>query len=266
MKIVLVGAGNLATQLGRSLAGHGYDIAQIYSRTEASAETLGAVLQVPFVTSVGEICTDADLYIVAVKDSALPELIPQLVNGREHALFVHTAGSLPMDIWKHHALRYGVFYPMQTFSKQRQVEFDSIPIFIEAQNEADCRRLKKLASVLSSKVYDADSSQRRALHLSAVFACNFTNYMYSVCEHLLAEAGLPFDTMLPLIDETAAKVHELLPSQAQTGPAVRYDTNVISKHLEALAAHPEWQELYGKISKNIYHDKLRFNSDQSTGV
>lgn len=142
MKIVLVGAGNLATQLGRSLAGHGYDIAQIYSRTEASAETLGAVLQVPFVTSVGEICTDADLYIVAVKDSALPELIPQLVNGREHALFVHTAGSLPMDIWKHHALRYGVFYPMQTFSKQRQVEFDSIPIFIEAQNEADCRRLK----------------------------------------------------------------------------------------------------------------------------
>ena len=261
MRIALIGAGNLATRLGVALVESGHDVLQVYSRTGQSASELGALLHTKYVTSFHELCTDADIYIVALKDSVLSDLIPQIVEGREKALFVHTAGSMPASLWKGSAERYGVFYPMQTFSKQRETDFSVIPIFVEATNEEDSACLKLLASSLSRKVFEATSEQRRVLHLSAVFACNFTNYMYSVCEHLLQEAGLPFESMLPLIDETAAKVHVLQPSQAQTGPAVRNDDNVMAKHLEMLEKYPNWQDLYEQISKNIYYDKLRFDQD-----
>ncbi len=257
MRIVLIGAGNLATQLGTALVRRGEDVVQVFSRTEASASALAGKLGCEAVTDLDAVCRDAELYIVALKDSALSALAASIVKGREQALFVHTAGSLPMTVWEGIAPRHGVFYPMQTFSKQREVDFSRIPVFIEANNADDCRRLKVLASSLSSNVREADSAQRRALHLAAVFACNFTNHMYALSAHLLAEAGLPFDSMLPLIDETAAKVHVLSPSQAQTGPAIRYDENVIGKHLDALASHPEWQDLYERISKSIHNDKLR---------
>lgn len=261
MKIALIGAGNLATRLGVALVAGGQSVVQVYSRTEASASALGKTLHCPAVTSLEQVCRDADVYIVAVKDAAFSGVAASLVSGRSRALFVHTAGSLPMSVWEGVASRHGVFYPMQTFSKQREVDFSAIPIFIEAKNAADLTLLKALASALSTQVYEADSRQRRALHLAAVFACNFTNHMYALCGHLLDEAGLPFEVMLPLIDETAAKVHELPPAEAQTGPAVRYDENVIARHLEALSAHPEWQDLYERISKSIHHDKLRFNPD-----
>lgn len=258
MKAVLIGAGNLATQLGKALVRrHACEVVQVYSRTKASASALGEALQADAVTSIADVRTDADLYVVALKDSAFAEVAARLTQGREQALFVHTAGSLPMSAWEGKASRYGVFYPMQTFSRQRDVDFSSIPIFIEARHAADRDCLMALARRLSSRVMEADSAQRRALHLSAVFACNFTNHMYAICEQLLAEAGLPFASMLPLIDETAAKAHVMSPRQAQTGPAVRYDENVIGKHLEALSGHPEWQELYEKISKSIHdYDKL----------
>lgn len=261
MKIALIGAGNLATRLGLALVAKGQSVVQVYSRTETSATALGEALHCPAVTSLSEVCMDADVYVVAVKDAAFADVAASLVPRRSRALFVHTAGSLPMSVWEGVAPRHGVFYPMQTFSKQRAVDFSAIPVFIEANNGADRDCLKALASALSTHVYEADSRQRQALHLAAVFACNFTNHMYAVCSHLLDEAGLSFEVMLPLIDETASKVHELLPSKAQTGPAVRYDENVIARHLKALAAHPEWQDLYERISKSIHHDKLRFNPD-----
>lgn len=253
MKVVLIGAGNLATQLGKALVRRRVcEVVQVYSRTEASASALGEALQAEAVTSIADVRTDADLYMVALKDSAFTEVARQLVRGREHALFVHTAGSLPMSVWEGMATRYGVFYPMQTFSRQRDVDFSSIPIFIEARDAADRDCLMALARCLSERVQEADSAQRRALHLSAVFACNFTNHMYAICEQLLSEAGLPFASMLPLIDETAAKAHVMSPRRAQTGPAVRYDENVIGKHIEALSAHRQWQELYEKLSKSIH--------------
>ncbi len=264
MKIALIGAGNLATRLGLALVEKGQTVAQVYSRTEASAQALGKMLQCPATTVLADVCTDADLYVLAVKDAAFADVAAALVPRRRQALFVHTAGSLPMSVWEGIAPRHGVFYPMQTFSKLRSVDFSSIPIFIEANNAGDLDCLKALAATLSGSVFEADSRQRRALHLAAVFACNFTNHMYAVCGHLLDEAGLPFDVMLPLIDETAAKVHDLSPSQAQTGPAVRYDENVITRHLEALAVHPEWQDLYERISKSIHHDKLRFDQNQGS--
>ncbi len=187
----------------------------------------------------------------------LYELLPQIVSGKENALWVHTAGSIPMNIWQGHVARYGVLYPMQTFSKQREVDFGQIPCFVESNSEEDVQLLKDIASALSEKVYEASSEQRKSLHLAAVFTCNFTNHMYVLAAELLKKYGLPFEAMLPLIDETARKVHELEPLAAQTGPAVRYDENVIDEHLRMLADEPQMLELYREISENIHRLAIR---------
>lgn len=255
----MVGAGNLATQLGMTMKKAGYDIVQVYSRTEESASALAGRLGCSHTTSLEDVVSDASLYIVALKDAALVELLPQITAGKPGtALFVHTAGSIPMDIWSGHAAHYGVFYPMQTFSKAREVDFTHIPVFVEASSPADLQTLKRLGASLSETVVEADSEQRRSLHLAAVFVCNFANHMFAIGERLLAEHNLPFSVMYPLLKETAEKVlGGMSPSDAQTGPAVRGDENVMNGHLRFLHEHPSWQSLYQEISKSIYHDKLR---------
>lgn len=256
MKIVLIGAGNVATHLGVALQRVGYSVVQVYSRTEESASALGAKLSVDYTVCIEEIRRDVDLYIVAVKDAVLQQLASALVKGREQALFVHTAGSMPMDLWKGLVERYGVLYPMQTFSKQREVDFHAVPFFIEASASEELERLHTVATRLSPKVYEATSCQRKHLHLAAVFACNFANHMYALSSHILEKQGIPFEVMLPLIEETAGKVHRLPPVQAQTGPAVRYDENVMSRHLDMLAEEVPLRDLYEKISKSIYDFSL----------
>ena len=196
-----------------------------------------------------------------MKDSVLQDFLPLLVNGREDALFVHTAGSIPLSIWNGIAQRGGVLYPMQTFSKNRNVDFAQIPCFIEACNKKDESILCDLVSKLSQKVIVLNSEKRKYLHLSAVFACNFTNYMYNITAQILERHGIPFNVMLSLIDETAAKVHELSPINAQTGPAARYDEDVMKRQVELLAENPEWQDLYKRISNNIYYDQLRIKKN-----
>lgn len=253
--IVFIGAGNLATNLAKALYHKGFRIVQVYSRTEESARALAEEVEADFTTSLEEVNLSARLYIVSLKDSAFSELLPAIVAGkRKDALMVHTAGSLPMSVWEGHVNNYGVFYPMQTFSKQREVEFDNIPFFIEASAPANAELLKAIAGTLSERVYEADSEQRKSLHLAAVFTCNFTNHMYALAAKLLEKYGLPFDVMLPLIDETARKVHELAPKEAQTGPAIRYDENVIGNHLDMLADTPDIQKLYKLISRSIYEN------------
>lgn len=256
MKIALIGAGNLATNLGRALVEAGHTVCQVYSRTLASAETLASKLGSRGVNSLAEVVSDAQLYIVALKDSALDEVLPVLLKGRSQALWVHMAGSVPMSVWPALGLKhYGVMYPMQTFSKAREVDFAEIPIFLEASGKMEMDILKSVATSMSHRVYEADSEQRRYLHLSAVFACNFANAMYTASARLLEEHGLSFEAMLPLIDETARKVHALHPVEAQTGPAVRYDRNVIDKHLAMLDGHPLYKELYELTSRMIYESR-----------
>ncbi len=252
ISIVFVGAGNLATNLACSLHRKGCRIVQVYSRTSASARQLAQLVEAEYTTELSFLTTDAQLYIVSLKDAAFVQLLPQIVLGREKALWVHTAGSIPMNVWQEHAGRYGVLYPLQTFSKQREVDFTDIPVFIESNSEEDGRLLKSLAAILSGRVYEANSEQRKSLHLAAVFTCNFTNHMYALAALLLKKYHLPFDVLLPLIDETARKVHELDPQTVQTGPAVRYDTNVIDAHLHMLADEPEMQALYRSLSDNIH--------------
>lgn len=253
--IVFIGAGNLATNLAKALYYKGFRIVQVYSRTEESARNLAQAVEAAYTTDLSSVTGDARLYIVSLKDAAFVELLPQIVSEKKDALWVHTAGSIPMNVWEGQADRYGVFYPMQTFSKQRAVDFQDIPVFIESNSVEDTRFLKDIASALSERVYEATSEQRKSLHLAAVFTCNFTNHMYTLASHLLKKYQLPFEVMLPLIDETARKVHELEPRLAQTGPAVRYDENVINSHLQMLADEPEMQEIYELISKNIHRTK-----------
>ena len=255
-RIVFVGAGNLATNLALALREKGFSIAQIYSRTETSARVLAEQVQAAWTTDLEKLIPDADLYITALKDTALVELLPEIVKGRESCFFVHTAGSVPIDLWKTvpGLEHYGVLYPMQTFSKARRVSFENIPVFIEAGTAEDTEILTKIARTFSRNVQAVNSAQRQALHLAAVFACNFANHCYTLSEKILAEHGLPFDVMLPLIEETTAKLRQLSPRAAQTGPAVRYDTNVMDKHIAALSGHPELQTLYRLMSRSIHRE------------
>lgn len=231
MKITLVGRGRLATNLLPALREAGHEVRQMNSR-RIEPQPWG------------------DLYILAVKDSALRE-VAENVRKTFDGLLVHTAGSMPLDTLP--GERRAVLYPMQTFSKERRVSFRHIPLFIEAETNDDLALVKALASSLSTAVYPLAGEQRRRLHLAAVFACNFTNHMYALSADILAEAGLPFEVMLPLIDETAAKVHALAPREAQTGPAVRWDENVIAA--QTRLAGPR-ATLYKVISESI-HDQLR---------
>ena len=150
--IVFVGAGNLATNLAKALYRKGFRIVQIFSRTEESARSLALQVEADYTTDLKELTGDAKLYIVSLKDAAFVELLPQIAEGKEHALLVHTAGSIPMSVWEGHTQRYGVFYPMQTFSKQREVKFDEIPFFIEAKTAEDVALLKAIAATLSDHV------------------------------------------------------------------------------------------------------------------
>ena len=251
MKIVLIGAGNLATHLGKALHAAGHDMVQVFSRTMQSAETLASLLDAEPLTDISQVRDDADVYIFSVKDSALEQLISQLCGG-EKKVFLHTAGSMPMSVFRGKALHYGVLYPMQTFSKQREVDFSIIPCFIEANDEFALKQIEGLAGQISHRVFQLSSEDRKYLHLSAVFACNFANHCYAASQELLQQHGIPFDVMLPLIDETAAKVHGMTPKEAQTGPAVRYDENVIGKQIQLLENQPYFQKIYDSMSKSIH--------------
>lgn len=251
MKIVFIGAGNLATNLSRALFNAGNDIVQVFSRTIDSASRLAAAVGGLPVTSIDKVTTDADVYILAVRDSVMPELIPELCRGRENKIFIHTAGSVPMDVFSGMARHYGVIYPMQTFSKKKLVDFDEIPCFIEGSDDFTLDTVARLADGITEKVFFLKSDARKQLHLAAVFACNFANHCYEIASELLAKQDIPFDVMLPLIDETAAKVHTLTPRQAQTGPAVRYDQSVIRQQSEMMKDNPIFRQIYECMSISI---------------
>ncbi len=253
-RIVFVGAGNMATQLALALSNKGCRILQVYSRTIDSARQLAGRVgnNTLYTNRIADIVTDADLYIFSLSDNALPDVIEQMQPN--DALWVHTAGSMPMDVFAAKCARYGVLYPMQTVNKDRVIDWSDVPVFVEASNESDTQYLVQLSQRLSKNVSRSNSQQRQSLHLAAVFACNFTNHMYAIAEKLLQEQGLEFDVMKYLIRETEHKAESISPIDGQTGPAVRNDVNVMNKHLALLGNTPEG-ELYRLISKNIMQYK-----------
>ena len=248
--VTLVGAGNLATCLGVALKKAGIKILQVYSRTEESAKTLAEKLGTPYTIEIDKITLNADLTIFALKDDILESLLSRL-NCRGK-LIAHTAGSLPMSLLAHHSEKYGVFYPLQTFSKQREADFKEIPICVEGANSEIVDELSELASKLSDKVERITSDQRQSLHLAAVFVCNFVNHFYYLGHQVVQKYGVDFELLKPLIQETAGKVMEIDPYEAQTGPAKRFDETIINKHLKFLSDQPEMKEIYSFVSQSIF--------------
>lgn len=252
MKIAIIGAGNLATHLGRALLESGHDILQVYSRTMQSALALAQQVGGTPINNIDYLTYQADVYIVSISDAALPELIPNICRGREEHVFLHTAGSIPMDVFKGITLHYGVLYPLQTFSKDREIDFREVPCFVEGNDASTLRVITSLAESVSKYVEPMNSEDRKYLHLSAVWACNFVNHCYDVASEVLEKRHIPFNVLLPLIDETALKVHDLSPKQAQTGPAKRYDQNVIRAQAQLMKPDPLLKDLYERMSVSIH--------------
>ena len=251
MKIVFIGAGNLATRLSLAMQRVGMKIGQVYSHTEASARQLATRLGCPWTNDLSALQEDGDLYVFSLKDTVLSDVISKVKPN--NGMWVHTAGSMPMSVFEGYAQRFGVLYPLQTFSKGRNVNFDVIPIFLEANTDKNADYLKNIASALSENVRFMSSEKRRSLHLAAVFACNFTNHIYTLSYKLLENESIPADVLLPLIDETVSKIHSMPPAVAQTGPAIRYDENVINKHL-AMLDDPDMQAIYRLLSQSIHKE------------
>ena len=268
--IVFLGSGNLATHLSLALKASGEDIIQIFSRTQEHAQALADKLHCASCTNISDIRTDADIYIFSVKDDALPSLISQLSEhlsqhpspNTHHPLFLHTAGSVPMSVFPantpspnthHPSPNYGVLYPMQTFSKDREVDFREIPCFIEASNDDTLEVIRQLASRISDHVQEASSDKRKKLHLAAVFACNMVNHCYRLAEKVLEEEGIDFSLYQPLIQETANKVRELSPRKAQTGPMVRYDRTIMDAQI-ALIPDERTRQIYRLMADSIHED------------
>ena len=251
MKIVFIGAGNLATRLSLAMQRVGMQIGQVYSHTEASARQLATRLGCPWTNDLSALQEDGDLYVFSLKDTVLSDVISKVKPN--NGMWVHTAGSMPMSVFEGYAQRFGVLYPLQTFSKGRNVNFDVIPIFLEANTDKNADYLKNIASALSENVRFMSSEKRRSLHLAAVFACNFTNHIYTLSYKLLENESIPADVLLPLIDETVSKIHSMPPAAAQTGPAIRYDDNVINKHL-AMLDDPDMQAIYRLLSQSIHKE------------
>ncbi len=249
MKIVFIGAGNVATHLSVAMKNVGFEILQIYSRTKDSAKILGELLNVPYCFNIADVNKNGDLYIYSVKDSVLEDIISKI--NIPHATHLHTAGSVSINIFEKYTENYGVLYPLQTFSKNKEINIAEIPFFIEANNKKSELKIEKIVEKLSAKSYYLSSEKRILMHLAAVFACNFSNYMYYLASEITTEADIDFKTLLPLIKETADKLNYLSPKEAQTGPAIRKDEITIDKHKKLLENKTDLLEIYSTLSKFI---------------
>lgn len=256
--IVIFGAGNVATHLSMILKEEGFLIKCIYSKTIEAAKTLALKLDSHYTNEITQIPVEADLYIIAVKDEVIEEIVKHIKL--KYGIIVHTAGSISIKVFENRFENYGIFYPLQTFSKSRKVDFSDIPICIEANNKLLEKKLIGLAECLSSSVHLINSEERKILHLAAVFACNFANHMYSVASEILNQSDISFDLLKPLITETVKKAIDSEPINAQTGPSVRNDQNVIQKHLEMLKHNSEFEKIYRFVSESIF--KLNQKTDK----
>lgn len=250
MKIVIVGSGNVAESLAQAVAeADGLELVQIFARNEERGRKVAELAHSEWSNSE---LAEADLYLISVSDNAV-EGCAKSLHIPQNAVIAHTAGCCPIDALAPHTHR-AVFYPFQTFSVGRKVDFTKGYIFVEGATDHALRTIEEAAHALTDKVLPADSARRAVIHLSGVFACNFANAMYANAAEVLAKEGLPFDIVAPVIEETAKKVVESQdPAQSQTGPARRGDTQTLERHRRMLAEEPEKREIYDKISEDIWH-------------
>jgi len=248
-KIVIIGSGNVATHLAIALFKAKYNIIQVFSRTLESAKILARQIEADYTNLSENILLNADLYIIASSDDSINEIAN--FNTLKNKFLVHTAGSVSIDVFKNNTSNYGVFYPLQTFSKNIPVNFSEVPICIEASTPAYNKFLCEIADNLNCKHFLINSEERKKLHLAAVFVNNFTNNLYSIAYNLLEKNNLPFEILHSLIKQTAEKATNNNPNEIQTGPAKRGDNITIKKHLKMLNNEVFYKEIY-----NIFSEKL----------
>lgn len=251
-RVVILGSGNVATSLALSLRDK-CEVVQIFSRTMDNALMLAKEVGCDATNDLKKLYKTADIYIISVKDDAISSIIDSTPSN--WALWVHTSGSTPIEVFEGKREKYGVLYPMQSFSKSRIVDMSEVHIFIEGNCDKVTREINDFASSISENIHEATSQERQQLHVAAVFACNFANHMFTLSSEVLSEAGLPFDAMLPLIKTTVEKLDHMTPQESQTGPAARGDTKIIEKHLSSL--NGDKREIYKLLSKSIMKKGIR---------
>lgn len=248
MKVVIIGSGNVATHIAKALVAVNINVTQIWSYHFQNAISLANEVNAVAIKHLSEVDLAADICLISVKDDEIANVALQLKSFS--GIIMHTSGAVGLNVFSDFE-NYGVFYPLQTFSKDKNVEFSNIPLCVEANNDQNLLALKQLANKLSTNVVAVNSDKRKVLHLAAVFACNFTNHLYALADELLKANDLDFDIIRPLITETANKVQHTFPSLVQTGPAIRSDEQTLKKHEEMLNDHQAMLELYKILSNSI---------------
>lgn len=251
INLVLLGSGNVATHLYRAFAASKkVQVVQVYNHSANNLEMFTG--HTPVTTSLSELFK-ADVYLLALKDDVIVEVSNKLKDKK--GLIAHTSGAVSL-LETSGIDRAGVFYPLQTFSRQRDMDHEKIPFCLEAKKPEDLQLLKELANEVSGKAYEINSEQRKKLHLSAVFVCNFVNHLYTMGENICRENGIPFSILQPLIQETAQKVEKASPAKVQTGPAIRHDQSTIAAHLKLIDSI-ETKEIYQLLTNAIqsFHGK-----------
>ena len=253
-QVVFIGAGNVATHLSQAMQNAGYHIRQVYSRSIDNAKILAELLKCSYTNDIKNVNSNADLYIFSLADDALPAAVAAMPQN--NGLWIHTAGSVPLDVFCGYTKRYGVMYPLQTFSKQRKIDFSKVPLFIEANTPDEEDMLYDVAGCLSNHVIRITSEKRKYLHLAAVFACTFSNHLYTLAAQILGKQGVDWRLFQPLIIESTHKLYDMSPVQAQTGPAVRDDHTIMEQHLSMLEDE-YMRKIYSLISESIHthHNK-----------
>ena len=249
MRIVLIGAGNVATHLGLALKKAGHTVVEVHSRTEESAKKLARILKAYPNTDPDLITRTADLYILSVPDHSIAPFLKKFpVSGK---VVVHTSGSTGIGVFGKRFRQCGVLYPLQTFSRERKINFKTVPLLIEGSDPKTRATMRNLAVSISGFVFEMDSAERKTVHLSAVIANNFTNHLFAQAEKILAKKDIPFSLLGPLVLETVNKAILLSPAGAQTGPAKRGDSLVIEEHLKMLRNNKRMQKIYMLLSESI---------------
>lgn len=244
MKIVIIGSGNVAYHLAKAFQENKIPVSQLFGRNESDLNFISEQLQIPFSATQ---LTDADLYLICVSDGSIAD-VSKLIT-KENCLVAHTSGSLPKEILAGN-YRKASFYPLQTFSKSKNLNYKKVPFFVESDDENDLELLTNLASNISEKVMVSTYEKRKYIHLTAVFACNFVNHLFARAKEISDSQEIPFDYFLPLIKETTEKIEILEPKLAQTGPAIRNDERVLKLH-EELISDEEQLKIYRTMNESI---------------
>lgn len=250
-KISLIGAGNMAWQLARVCKQQKWPVAEVYSRNLDNADALSKYFELGEATNQLDFTkSTAHVFLLCIADQAMEDVLTQLRLPTE-GLLVHTSGSQPMSLLAKYHSRVGVFYPFQTVTKGKVVNFKSVPFCLESSESSDLDLLKEMASALSDRVYEIDSASRKKLHLAAVFACNFVNHLLALSQDVLQASNMELGMLAHLVHETIDKAFTMNPDDAQTGPAVRGDQNIINQHQEMLGSDSNAAKLYKVLSESI---------------